>query len=308
MEERKICCRVLTGPTASGKSALALRLAKEKGLAILSMDSMQIYMGLDIGTAKPSQEKRRQVPHYLLDLLDPADSFSVSEYRERAETLVRELWDKERQEVLFVGGTGLYLQAMMHPWSMGAVPANEEKRNLLRQIASEPGGKEKLHARLQVLDPVTAERLPINDVRRIIRAIEVSEATGLPFSQQPNRHTESAFSWKIVSTAMPREMLYERINRRVIQMIQKGLREEVAGLLASGVPEGAQSMSGLGYKEMIPCVKGEKSLEETTTAIQLGTRHYAKRQMTFLRRETDINYVDCTCEDCFGRIAEALDL
>ena len=305
MEREKIICRVLTGPTASGKTALGIRLAREMGWEILCMDSMQIYRRMNIGTAKPTAEEMQGVPHHLLDLCEPTESYSVSDYREAAEKLVRELAGQGR-EVLFVGGTALYLQAMMHPMGMGQVSANPALREELNRLAETREGKIEIHERLRKLDPATAERLPLNDVRRTIRAIEVSEATGIPFSRQPNREIPSGFEWRAVSTATDRSVLYERINSRVTEMIRKGLREEVAALLLEGVPEDAQSMQGLGYKEMIPCVRGECSEEEAAERIRLGTRHYAKRQMTFLRREEQIRYVDTGRADAYEEIRRLL--
>ena len=305
MEREKIICRVLTGPTASGKTELGIRLAREMGWEILCMDSMQIYRRMNIGTAKPTAEEMQGVPHHLLDLCEPTESYSVSDYREAAEKLVRELAGQGR-EVLFVGGTALYLQAMMHPMGMGQVSANPALREELNRLAETREGKIEIHERLRKLDPATAERLPLNDVRRTIRAIEVSEATGIPFSRQPNREIPSGFEWRAVSTATDRSLLYERINSRVTEMIRRGLREEVAALLLEGVPEDAQSMQGLGYKEMIPCVRGECSEEEAAERIRLGTRHYAKRQMTFLRREEQIRYVDTGRADAYEEIRRLL--
>jgi len=300
-----IICRVLTGPTASGKTEIAIRLAKESGWDILCMDSMQIYRRMNIGTAKPSPEEMEGVPHHLLDLCEPTDRFSVSDYRDTAEKLIYQLAKQDR-EVLFVGGTALYLQAIMHPIGMGQVSANVELREELHRLAETPKGKTELHERLRKLDPVTAKRLPLNDIRRTIRAIEVSEATGIPFSEQPNREKPTAFKWKVVSTAMERPHLYERINERVTKMIKSGLKDEVALLLAEGVSEESQSMQGLGYKEMIPCIRGEYSIEDAAERIRLGTRHYAKRQMTFLRREETIQYVDTERPGAYAEIRQLL--
>ena len=290
----KIPCRILTGPTASGKSDFGLHLAEENGWAIACMDSMQIYRGLDIGTAKPSADDQRRVRHFLLDICEPEDSFSVSEYREKAENLITDLWEKSRQEVLFVGGTGLYMQALIHPMDMGRVAADPERRISLQKITEEPDGKRKLHDLLEKLDPKTARRLPVNDIRRVIRAIEVTEKTGIPFSEQPQRENEQRFDWRIASTSLNRDALYDRINRRVGKMIHAGLADEVRTLLARGVPEKSQCMSGIGYKEMIPYLRGECQLDEAAENIRLNTRHYAKRQITFLKREAEIQYVDAS--------------
>lgn len=304
---KKITVRVLTGPTCSGKTALGVRLAREKGLDVICMDSMQIYRGMDIGTAKPTAEERQGVDHYMLDICDPGDGFSVSAYRDLAEKLVKRLWTEKKREVLFVGGTGLYLDAMKYRLPMGGTEADEELRNGLKALAAEENGRERLHRILETEDPDTAARLPVNDVRRVIRAIEVTRLTGVPFSRQPKPADSDDFVWKIACPVIERETLYARINARVDGMIRAGLRDEVAGLLESGVSADAQSMSGLGYKEMIPCIRGECALEEAVVRIKTGTRRYAKRQMTFLRREPAVRYFDALQPDAYGRMKEILD-
>lgn len=301
----RIICRILTGPTASGKSEFALRLAAEKGWDIICMDSMQIYRRMDIGTAKPTREDRKLVQHHLLDIREPDETFSVSEYVQEAEKIIAHLHQTGRDFVL-VGGTGLYLQAMIHPMGMGNVPADAALREHLNAVARQPGGKELLHRRLESLDPETAARLPLNDIRRTIRAIEVSESTGIPFSLQPRRVDSPSYEWKIVSTETDRTLLYDRINQRVGRMIRQGLYDEVAGLLEEGVPEDAQSMQAIGYKEMIPCVKGFCKPAEAAEAIRTNSRHYAKRQMTFLRREESVRYVDVTQENAYEQIRDLL--
>ena len=289
----KIICRVLTGPTASGKTSIGIELADKEGWDIVCMDSMQIYRRMNIGTAKPTVEEMHGVRHHMLDICEPTDPYSVSAYRDAAEKLILELYNHEHREVLFVGGTVLYLQAMMHPMGMGFAAANESLRKALNRIAETQEGKLVLHQKLEKIDPDTARRLPVNDIRRVIRAIEVFEETGIPFSRQPARNIQedNRFTWRVVSTAMDRTQLYARINRRVTDMITGGLEAEVKSLLEEGVPEDAQSMNGLGYKEMIPVVRGECSIEDAAERIRTGTRHYAKRQMTFLRREESIRYV-----------------
>ena len=303
----KITCRVLTGPTASGKSALSVRLAMEQDWDIVCMDSMQIYRRMNIGTAKPSYQDMRDVRHHMIDICEPTETYSVAEYRDAAEDLVLQLHEQNR-EVLFVGGTVLYLQALMHPMGMGNVPANPVLREELNSLASTAEGRESIHKRLREIDPQTAEHLPVNDVRRAIRAIEVWEATGIPFSSQPVRALESdrLFEWKVVSTRMERQLLYDRINRRVTEMIRAGLRDEVAALISEGVSPEAQSMNGIGYKEMIPCIYGEYSLDEAAEQIRTNTRHYAKRQMTFLRREESITYINTDQTDAWDEVRRHL--
>jgi len=301
----KIRCRVLTGPTGIGKTEWALSLAETFHWEILCMDSMQIYRRMDIGTAKPTPEEQKRVPHHLLDILEPDEAYSVSQYRELAEKTVLELAQKGK-EVLFVGGTGLYLESMIHPMGMGQSPADPVRRDELRQMAADEAGKKELHALLEKLDPDTANRLPPNDIRRIIRAIEVTETTGVPFSKQPAREGKSPFDWTVVSLTTDRDTLYRRINRRVTAMIELGLKDEVRGLLEEGVPEDAQSMNGIGYRQMIPCVRGEYSLEEAAEEIRLASRHYAKRQMTFLRRLPEVAYLETDCPDTEIKLKEAM--
>lgn len=303
--KKKIICRVLTGPTASGKSDFAMRLAEKNNWEILCMDSMQIYRRMDIGTAKPTPDDQKRVKHHLLDLCEPDEPFSVSSYTEEAERTIKSLSDSGR-EILFTGGTGLYLEALTKPMSMGFIHANETLREILHQLADQPDGRRLLDERLRKCDPATADKLPLNDIRRRIRAIEVSETTGIPFSRQPAVQKESHFLWRIVCIDPPREILYDRINRRVNRMIEAGLPAEVESLLDEGVPESAQSMQAIGYKEMIPFLRGIYPLETAAELIRKGTRHYAKRQMTFFRRLDGLHYIDPFDEDAYTRIENIL--
>ena len=288
---KQMICRVLTGPTASGKSDLAFRLARENGWEIICMDSMQIYRRMDIGTAKPTGEEQKAVQHHMLDICEPDESYSVSQYIEDALRTAEER-TREGKEVLFVGGTGLYLEGMVRGMSMGYRPADERLREELHALAEGPEGRRKLDERLRRTDPVTADKLPLNDIRRRIRAIEVSETTGIPFSRQEDRRErDDRFRWVIASTCLERNTLYDRINRRVDRMIEQGLPGEVEKLLREGVPEEAQSMQAIGYKEMIPYLRGEWPLEAAADEIRKGTRHYAKRQMTYLRRLEGVRYI-----------------
>lgn len=303
----KIVCRVLTGPTASGKTEISLHLAEKHGWEIACMDSMQVYRGMDIGTAKPTAAEQKRVRHHLLDLCDPADSFSVALYREYAESLIRKKWEEERKEILFVGGTGLYLQSLIHPMGMGSVPADQGLRCELWKLLERSDGKEKLHQILQEMDPITADRLPLNDIRRTIRAIEVCKATGIPFSLQPARETASDFSWRVTAINMPRDRLYSRINQRVEHMIEYGLVQEVQELVKEGISPECQSMQALGYKEMLLYLNGEWTIEKTKEEIQKRTRHYAKRQETFLRREREVRFINSETADLVVQAEKALD-
>lgn len=286
-------CWVLSGPTASGKTALSLRLARAHQCEIICMDSMQIYRGMDIGTAKPTAEELAQAPHHMVDVADPREPFSVARYQEMAEECVRAIQSRGHR-ALFVGGTGLYLRALRHPMAMGEVAGDEGIRDELQRIADQPGGRERLHAMLQAVDTVSASRLHVNDVRRVIRALEVYRLTGKPFSGQAAPERPGAFRYRVASLDMDRALLYRRIEQRVDQMIDMGLLREVRALLDSGVPSDAQSMKGLGYKELIPCLRGECTLEEAVYEMKKGTRHYAKRQLTWMRREEDVKWIDPT--------------
>ena len=301
MEKRRECW-VLAGPTASGKTSLSIRLAKAYGCEIICMDSMQIYRQMDIGTAKPTAQEMEGILHHMLDICDPTDSFSVAQYQQMAEETADGIFQRGHR-VLFVGGTGLYLRALRHPMAMGAVCADETIRAQLQQEADAPGGKEALHARLQAVDAATAERLPINDVRRVIRALEVYELTGVPFSQQKQVEEEPPFRYRVASLTMDRAVLYHRIEQRVDQMIKAGLVDEVRTLLANGVPATAQAMKGLGYKELIPFLRGECTLETAIDELKKGTRHYAKRQLTWMRREEDVLWVNALLPEAYEQLA-----
>lgn len=299
--EKKQCCWVLTGPTASGKTGLSIRLAKEFGCEIVCMDSMQIYRRMNIGTAKPTMEERDGVPHHMLDVVEPDETFSVAQYQAMAEACFREIHARGRQ-VLLVGGTGLYLRALRQPMTMGDAGADQALRDELQALADAPGGRERLHAMLEAVDPATAARLHLNDVRRAIRALEVFHSTGVPFSQQPQKQTEVAFDYRVATLTMERERLYRRIEDRVDQMLRDGLVAEVSALMAEGVPLSAQAMKGLGYKELAPYVLGETDLAQAVDAIKLGTRHYAKRQLTWMRREEDVLWVDSQSENAYDQL------
>ena len=300
----KIVCRVLTGPTASGKSDIAFRLALEQGWEIACMDSMQIYRRMDIGTAKPTREEQEAVPHHMLDICEPDEAYSVSQYIEDALKTVEEC-SRQGKEVLFVGGTGLYLEGLVHGMSMGFLPADERLRAELHALADGPDGRRKLDERLRAVDPATADKLPLNDIRRRIRAIEVSEISGIPFSaQETQRAEDSRLRWVVAATQTERNELYGRINRRVDRMIHDGLAEEVGALLREGVPESAQSMQAIGYKEMVPFIRGEWTEEKAADEIRKGTRHYAKRQITFLKRIGEVRYFPTDSEGVYNEIRE----
>ncbi len=299
--ERKDACWVLTGPTASGKTSFSIRLAKEYNCEIVCMDSMQIYRGMDVGTAKPTVEEMAGVPHHMLDVCDPRDHFSVSQYQEMAEEVMADIIARGKRPLL-VGGTGFYLRALRHPMAMGVVAGDDALRDALQQIADSEGGKERLHAELAQVDPATAERLHINDVRRVIRALEVYRLTGIPFSQQPEAEGGPRFDYRVVTLTMDRAILYRRIEQRVDMMLEDDLVDEIRSLLASGVPADAQAMKAIGYKEIVPYLQGEWTLDKAVYELKKGTRHYAKRQLTWMRREEDVLWVDALDKDAYQQM------
>lgn len=299
----KKTCWVLTGPTASGKTSFSIRLAKEFDCEIICMDSMQIYRGMNIGTAKPTIDEMDGIVHHMLDVADPGDDFSVARYQEMAEDCAGQIFARGHRP-LFVGGTGFYLRALRQPMAMGAVAADDEMRAELEAIAAQSDGKQKLHDMLTKVDPVTANRLHLNDVRRVVRALEVFYKTGIPFSSQPQVQEESSYQYRVATLTMDRAVLYRRIEDRVDQMLADGLVQEVQALLACGIPADAQAMKAIGYKEVIPFIEGRSAKEEMEYLLKLNTRHYAKRQLTWMRREEDVLWVDAMAENAYDQLKQ----
>lgn len=273
----------VTGATASGKSALSLQLARQLDAEVVCMDSMQIYCGMDIGTAKPTKEEQQLVPHHMLDVVSPEQPYTVADYAEAASQVIRQILSRGRLPML-VGGTGLYLKALMHGLSLGVSRSDPAIRARLEAIADQPGGKLQLHRMLAEVDEASANKLHPNDLRRVIRAIEVYELTGTPLSQTRQEET-GEFAVLPLAIRMDREKLFDRIEKRVDAMLERGLLAEVRRLLDAGVPTDSQAMQGIGYKEMVPVVQGIVPLEEARRQIILNTRHYAKRQETWFKGE-----------------------
>lgn len=274
---------VLTGPTGSGKSRLALDVAERLGAEIVSMDSMALYRGMDIGTAKPTPEDRRRVPHHLLDVLEPWESANVAWWLERAADCCRDITRRGKRP-LFVGGTPLYLKALLQGLFDGP-PADETIRRRLRDEASVLGSPA-LHARLAAVDPISAARLHPNDERRILRALEVWELTGRPISDWQTQWTASDHPKKdprCLCLDLPRPELYARIDARVRQMIEAGLEDEVRALRQLERPLSREASQALGYKEMFEYLDCQVERDETIRRIQTRSRNFAKRQMTWFR-------------------------
>ena len=281
----------LVGATASGKTAVPLAVARALGCEIVCMDSMQVYRGMDIGTAKPTAAERAAAPHHLLDVADPRRPFSVAEYVPLAHEAIRGILARGRIPLL-VGGTGLYLQGLSLPMDYGGLPSSPELRaELQRELAQT--SPEHMHALLSEIDPAAAARLHPNDTRRVIRALEIYRLTGVPMSaHRTPTNADGPYDIRLYAIDWPRPELHRRIGLRVDQMLRDGLLEEVRSLLDAGVPEDAQSMQGLGYKELVPVLRGEQSLAQAAENIKTGTRNYARRQLIWFRRDSRIRWLD----------------
>ena len=281
MEHRLV---ILAGPTGVGKSDLAVSLAKRLDGEIISCDSMQIYRGMDIGSAKITEAEREGIPHHLLDFLDPATPFSAAEYQQLALEAIRGIQGRDRIPIL-TGGTGLYIDAVIYPLAFTAADRDDAIRARYEAVLNEQG-VQALHAILTEQDPLAAARIHPNNVKRVIRALEVQAMTGRPFSsfeQAPTLRAEFQLFYYWLS--MDRARLYERINQRVDLMMAQGLVAEVAALRDRGLDLRTQSMQGIGYKEILQALAGEITLAEAVDRIKQGTRNYAKRQMTWFRND-----------------------
>ena len=296
----------VAGPTASGKSDLALKLAARLDGEIVCMDSMQIYRRMDIGTAKPTPQEQALIPHHMLDIIEPTASYAVADYAQDAERTITEILSRGKLPIL-TGGTGLYLKALMHGLSLGGAGSDEQLRERLNALAQEPDGRQQLHERLTKIDPVSAAKLHPNDIRRVIRAIEVFELTGTPISEQKQEEPDGAFDILPLAIDLPRPLLYERLEKRVHQMMRDGLLREVKALLTEGVTAQMQSMQGIGYKELIPVAEKKAAVDDAVWQIILHTRHYAKRQGTWLRTEPMVVWLTETGEERFSRALALID-
>ena len=281
----------IVGPTASGKTSLSLALAQAFPIEILCMDSMQIYRGMDIGTAKPTLAEQHFVPHHLLDIRQPEEAFSVAQYAALAREAITGIASRGHLPVL-VGGTGLYLRALSLPLSLGGTPRDTAIRAQYQALLDEKGAQA-LHDALKQVDALTAGRLHPNDTRRVIRALEVFSLTGRPFSAQVMpTYDDSPYDMLLYGRDWPRDELYARIDQRVDQMMRVGLPEEVEALHRRGLPPQAQSMQGLGYKELLSWVSGGLEYGQAVDMIKRRTRNYAKRQLTWFKADPRVRWCD----------------
>jgi len=295
--KKKIPLLVVAGPTAAGKTKTAVELAREFDGEVVSADSMQIYKYMDIGTAKPTEEEKKSIPHYMIDIVEPDEEYSVSDYQNDAQKVIQQIFNRKKLPIL-AGGTGLYIKAVVDDYYFSEATIDWNFRKKMREMAKKYG-KDFLHSKLKEVDPFSAKRIHPNDVKRIIRALEVYHQTGKPISyyEKKTRETESPYNVLIIGLTMPREILYKKIDKRVDEMIEKGLVEEVKMLLDMGYDENLNSMKGLGYRQIIKHLKGEYSLEEAIRLIKRDTRRFAKRQFTWFRRDNRINWINLLKND-----------
>ena len=279
---------VICGATASGKTALSIACAKKFNGEIISADSMLVYRGLNIGTAKPSIEERSDIPHYMIDVVSPKENFSVSDYEVMALPIVKRLLSEGKTPII-CGGTGFYINALLYKSQFGNIGANEELRAEYERLAK-MHGKEYVHAILRGKDPESAEKLHYNDLKRVIRALEIYDVTGKAKSLQQDKPVPR-FDFVSVSIEYPRDTLYERINLRVDEMFSCGLIDEVQGLLDDGVTQDMQCMQGIGYKEVAEGLRIGAGQEEIKELVKKNTRNYAKRQQTFFKRAQNHVYL-----------------
>ncbi|MDI6706996.1 MAG: tRNA (adenosine(37)-N6)-dimethylallyltransferase MiaA [Bacillota bacterium] len=288
----KIPLLVIVGPTAVGKTDTAVLVAQQIDGEIISADSMQIYRGMDIGTAKPSEEERGGIKHHLIDVADPGEEFSVADFQRIARKDIEDIYRRGRFPIV-VGGTGLYINSLVYNMDFTETISNPELRENLTTIALERGN-EYLHEMLKRADPETAAKLHPNDRRRIIRALEVYQCSGMPMSQYHKNVEMQTIPYDplMIGLRMNRKELYDRIEKRVDRMMESGLVKEVQGLLDRGCSKDTVSMQGLGYKEIIGYLEGEYSLETAVEILKRDTRRFAKRQFTWFRRDDRIIWMD----------------
>ncbi len=298
-------CWYLTGPTASGKTGAGLTLAKRLDAEIVSLDSMAIYRGMDIGTAKPSATQREQVAHHLLDIVEPTEPFSVAQYVQRADAAIAEIRARGKQ-VLFVGGTPLYLKSLLRGLFSGP-PADEQfRQEVLEEVARV--GHEALHQRLEQVDPLTAARLHPHDVRRIIRALEVHKVTGQPISHMQMQFDQgrSCEQCRVFVIDRPRSLLYERIDQRVNRMIERGFVQEVRQLLERHGELGRTAQQAVGYAEVLAHLRGDADLPTTVQRIKIRTRQFARRQLTWFRSLSECRWIDAPADVTDERLVQTL--
>lgn len=285
---------VIAGPTASGKTGLSIEVAKQLNTEIVSADSMQIYRGMDVGTAKITPEEMSGVVHHMIDIVSVEENYNVSQYVTDAKSCVDAILQQGKIPVI-AGGTGLYINSLVYGYDLAPIPSDDSIREELTRLYEEKGG-EYLHRELQKIDPKTAQRLHPNNARRLIRALEVYRISGTTISEQEERTKNAPRPYDVHFFVLDtdREVLYDRINRRVDIMLENGLLEEVKHLLEQGVPRHNTAMQAIGYKEMVEYLDGYLSFSEAVEKIKQESRRYAKRQLTWFRRNEGAIWLEAT--------------
>jgi len=294
----------LVGPTAVGKTALALELARQYQAEIISVDSMQVYRGMDIGTAKVTPAERRLVPHHLIDIVDPDQDYSVARFIDDTATVMADLRQRDKNALL-VGGTGLYFKGLLEGLFALATDDGDIREELAARLAAE--GREALHRELQVIDPESAQRIHPHDSHRLLRALEIHALTGIPWSQHIREQQQRPLLQEplVIGLACERPLLYQRINRRVEEMLAQGLLEEVRGLLAAGYGPELPTMQAIGYRHLVNFIHGQWNWEETMEFLARDTRRYAKRQFTWFGRLPGIHWLEPTAGETIRRLIAA---
>lgn len=282
---------ILTGPTAVGKTELSLQLAKAVNGEMISADSMQVYRFMDIGTAKIMPNEMQGIKHYLIDILDPTQDFNVVTFQQMAKKAMEQIYDNGKIPII-VGGTGFYIQALLYDTSFEETEESLYRKELTKYY--EQYGAHMLHECLKEIDPVSYETIHENNVKRVIRALEFYHDTGYSISKHNNeqRQKESPYNFEYFVLNDKRELLYDRIEKRIDNMLEEGLVEEVRKLLSMGCTKDMVSMQGLGYKEIISYLNGDCTLEDAVYILKRETRHFAKRQLTWFRRERNVTWID----------------
>lgn len=298
---------IIVGPTAVGKTELSLELAEKLQTEILSADSVQIYKRLDIGSAKPTIEEMRGIPHHLIDCVAATETFSVSDYAALAKAEIARLHEKGQIPII-VGGTGLYVNSLIYDMHFGASCADDAFRLQMENLAKNHGNTA-VHDLLNQVDPVAAARIHPNNLKRVIRALEVNHITGKPFADFASEPSKTKdYEVVLIGLVRPRDRLYARINERVMLMLEAGLVNEVKNLKNSGLDDSFQSMQGIGYKEVLSYLDGLTTYDEMVEAIRQGSRNYAKRQMTWFKRYSEIHFIDLQEETTDMAIREILSI
>ncbi|WP_257985461.1 tRNA (adenosine(37)-N6)-dimethylallyltransferase MiaA [Bacillus sp. V5-8f] len=292
MESNKAKLLVIIGPTAVGKTKLSIELAKRFNGEVISGDSMQVYKGMDIGTAKITEEEKEGIPHYLIDIKEPDEPFNAAEFQDCVNKIIPEIHKKGKLPII-VGGTGLYIQSVIYDYHFSEAPSDPAYRsNLERQVEEE--GIEPVFAKLRAIDPESAERIHPNNVRRVIRALEIYHCTGKTMSDQLSvQQTHLKYDTAIIGLTMEREKLYNRINKRVDLMVSQGLIDEVRFFYEKGLRD-CGSIQAIGYKELYAYFDGEMTLDEALSLLKQNSRRYAKRQLTWFRNKMDVSWFDMT--------------